>query len=85
MKTKKNITLFIPPQKQKQLSMKVKLMMFLNQSTLQLYQIYKKCLGKVSGWIIYSVIEHDINTSKHNHLAGSSYVNLPKKLHHPRK
>ena len=29
-------------------------------------------LGKGSGWIIDSVIEHKINTSKYNPLAGSS-------------
>ena len=30
-------------------------------------------LGKGSGWIIDSVIDHTINISKNNHLAGSSY------------
>ena len=39
---KQNMTLFIQTQKQKQLLMKGKLMMmYLNQSILQLYQIYK--------------------------------------------
>ena len=45
----------------------------------------QKSLGKGSGWIIDSVIEHNINISKYNPLACSSYVNLPKELHHPRK
>ena len=64
--------------------MKVTLMMYWNQSTLQLYQT-RKILGKGSGWINYSVIEHDINISKYNPSAGSSYINLPKELNHPRK
>ena len=38
---KESMTLFIHSQKQKQLLMKVTLMMYLNQSTLQLYQTYK--------------------------------------------
>ena len=35
-------------------------------------------LWKSSGWITESVIEHNINVSKYNHLAGSSYVNYGK-------
>ena len=65
--------------------MKVTLLMYLNQSKLQLYQIYKKNLGKGSGWIIDSVIDHDISISKYNPLAGSSYIRLSKELDHPRK
>ena len=75
---------FIDTQKQKQLLMKKTLMMYLNQSILQLYQAYKKSLGKGSRWIYDSVIEH-ISISKHNPLTGSSYIKLPKKLDHPRK
>ena len=41
-------------------------------------------LGKGSDWIIGSVIYHNINISECNPLAGSSYVKLPKELHHPR-
>ena len=44
-----------------------------------------KSLGKGSGWIIDSVIDHTISTSKYNPLAGSSYINLPKIIDHPRK
>ena len=44
----------------------------------------KKSLGKGSGWIIDSVIDHTISISKYNPLAGSSYIKLPKELHHPR-
>ena len=62
--------------------MKVTLMMCLNQSILQLYQKY---LGKGSGWIIDSVINHNISISKYNPLAGSIYIKLPNKLDHPRK
>ena len=53
--------------------MKVTLMICFNQSTLHLYQNIQKCLGKVSGWIIGSVIDHTISISKYNPLAGSSY------------
>ena len=59
--------------------------MYFNQSIAELYQTYKKFLGKDSGWIIDSVIDHNINISKHNPLAGSSYIKLPKELDHPRK
>ena len=45
----------------------------------------QKYLGKGSGWIIGSVIDHTISISKYNPLAGSSYIKLPKKLDHPRK
>ena len=42
-------------------------------------------LGKGSVWIIDSVIDHTISTSKYNPLAGSSDIKLPKELDHPRK
>ena len=45
----------------------------------------QKSLRKDSGWIIDSVIHHNISISKHNCLAGSSYIKLPKKLDNPRK
>ena len=45
----------------------------------------QKYLGKGSGWITDSTIDHNINISKNNPFAGSSYINLPKKLDHPRK
>ena len=45
----------------------------------------QKSLGQGSGWIIYSVIDLTNSISKYNLLAGSSYINLPKELNHPRK
>ena len=33
-----------------------------------------KSLGKGSGWIIDSVIDHNISNSKYNPLAGTSYI-----------
>ena len=45
----------------------------------------QKSLGKGSGWIIHSVIDHIISISTYNRLVGSSYIKLPKKLDHPRK
>ena len=36
-------------------------------------------------WIIDSVVDHTINISKYNPLAGSSYIKLPKELNYPRK
>ena len=40
----------------------------------------QKFLGKVSGWIIDSVIYHNLSISKYNPLAGSSYrlINIQK-------
>ena len=35
-------------------------------------------LGKNSGWIIDSVIEHNINISSCNHLTGSTCIKLTK-------
>ena len=45
----------------------------------------QKSLEKVLGWIIDSIIAHNIIISKYNPLAGSSYIKLPKELDHPRK
>ena len=45
----------------------------------------QKSLGKGLGWIIDSVIDHNIGISKYNPLAGSSHSKLPKELDHPRK
>ena len=42
----------------------------------------QKSLGKDSGWITDSAIDHNISISKYNPLAGSSYIKLPKELHH---
>ena len=78
------MTLFVLTQKQKQLLMKLTLMMYLNQS-MQLYQTCKNLQQKRSCWILDSVIEHDINISKYNPLTGSSYIKLPKELDHQRK
>ena len=66
--------------------MKMRLMMYLTQSILQLYQTYKrKVLGRGSGWITDSVIDHNIDISKYNPLAGSCYIKLPKESDFPRK
>ena len=45
----------------------------------------KKSLGKGSGWITDLFIDHTISISKYDPLAGSSYIKVPKELHHPRK
>ena len=42
----------------------------------------QKSLGKGSGWIIDSAIDHTISISKYNR---NSYIKLPKKLDQPRK
>ena len=36
----------------------------------------RKVLGKGSGWIIDSVIDHNINISKYNLVAGRGYIKL---------
>ena len=45
----------------------------------------QKSLGKDSGWIIDSFIDHTVSILKYNPLAGSSYIKKPKKLDNPRK
>ena len=74
-------------------------MIYLNQFILRLYiQKYKniqkytknisniqKYLGKGSGWIIDSVIDHIINISKYNLLAADSYIKLSKELNLPKR
>ena len=42
-------------------------------------------LGKGGGWIIDSVVNHNINISKYNTLAGSRYIKLPRELDNARK
>ena len=42
-------------------------------------------LGQDSGWIISSVLEHTINFSKYNPLAGINYIEFPKEKEHPKK
>ena len=60
------------------------LMMCLNEFILVISNM-QKSLGKGSGWVIDSVIEHNISISKYNPLAESSYIKLQKELDHPRK
>ena len=45
----------------------------------------QKSLGKVSDWIIDSVIDHTITISKYNPVVGSSYIKLTKELDYQRK
>ena len=45
----------------------------------------QKFLGKGSSQITDSVIDHNINISKYNPLAASSYIKIKKKIDHPRK
>ena len=45
----------------------------------------QKFLGKCSGWISDSVIDHTISISKYSPLAGRRYIILPKELDHLRK
>ena len=61
---KQKITFFIQIQKQKQLLMKVILIMYLNHLILK--SNIQTSLGKDSGWIINSDIKHSINISKYN-------------------
>ena len=42
----------------------------------------RKFQAKGSGWTINSVIEQNINVSKHKLLSGSSYIRLQKELNH---
>ena len=63
---KQNITLFVHPQRLKQLLVKVILIIYLNRFIVQLYQIYKKTLEKGLGWIIDLVT---VNVSKYKLLS----------------
>ena len=45
----------------------------------------EKSLGKGSGWIIDSVIDHNISIPNYNPLTGSSSVKLLEGLDHPRE
>ena len=45
----------------------------------------QKSLGQGLAYVNDLVIDHNINNSKDNPLAGSSYVKLPKESDHPRK
>ena len=45
----------------------------------------QKSLGQSSGWVLDSVIVHNIIIWEYNILTGSSYIKLPKELDHPRK
>ena len=45
----------------------------------------QKSLGKDSGWIIYSGIDHNICISRYDLITRSSCIKLSKELHHPRK
>ena len=84
MKIKQSMTVFIDTEKQKQLSTRDNDDIFESIYTTVASTIQKN-LGKGTGWIINSVIEHKINISKYNPLAGSTYIKLPKALDHPRK
>ena len=45
----------------------------------------QKYLGNDSGWITDLVIEHNINISNYNPLAGNRYLKLLKEWDHPWK
>ena len=45
----------------------------------------QKSLGKISGWMIDSVIDHTISILKYNPLPESSCIKLQKELDHRRK
>ena len=45
----------------------------------------EKSLGQGGSFFLDSVADHNINISKWNVLAGSSYTKLPNKWEHPRK
>ena len=60
--------------------MKVILVMCLNQSILQLYETIQNLQEKGSCWIIDQVIDHNINVSKYNLVAGSSYNQITESM-----
>ena len=40
----------------------------------------QNCAEKYTGWIIDSVVDHNIYISKYKTLSGTSYIKLPKEL-----
>ena len=62
----------------------VKLMMYLNQSTAQLYQANKNLLQKVQ-FVLLITVDLLINILKYELSKDSSYIKLPKELDHPKK
>ena len=51
----------------------------------KIISIIRISLGKGSGWIIDSVVNHKINILKYRPLSGSNYIKLPKELDPSRK
>ena len=45
----------------------------------------QKSLGEGSGRVIDSVTDHNTGISKYDPLAGTSYIEFPKELNHPKK
>ena len=82
---KQNMTPFIQTQKQKTIINESDHDDVFESIYITIISNIQNFLGKGSGWIIDSVIDHNINISKCNPLAGSSYINLPKELDQPRK
>ena len=60
------------------------MMMFFNQYTTVISNL-QNILGKWSGRIIDSVIDHNFGISKYNPLGGSNYSKSLKELYYPRK
>lgn len=75
---KQYITRLMLTQKQKQLLLKVILIIYFSQFILWLYDCirHKKISRKGSGWITDSVIVHNIDISICNFLVGTSYIKL---------
>ena len=73
------MTAFIQVQKEKQLLIKVALVMCFNLSK------HSKIFRKRFRLDYYSVIDYTISISKYDSLAEISYNQLPKQLDHPRK
>ena len=64
---------------------------YLNSKAKTSYDVFEpiyqtnKSLGKASGWIIYSVRDHNINIPKNNHLTTTCYIKVPKELNKSQK
>ena len=76
MKIKQSMTIFVKAPRQKKLLQSI--------CTTAITKM-KKYLGKDSGWVIDFVIDHTISISKYNHLTGSSYIKLQKRIRSSKK
>ena len=79
---KQSIVPFFQTQRQKQIVTTQTLIVYSNQSIMQLWQKILKYQAEGLGWTIYLVIQQNINILKYKSLSSCNDINLPKELNH---